>query len=59
MKGFLIVFLACCGCATKEVVRIQRVPVRQIDTIEKIIVVPVPVPMKPPTMKRQPSEYWA
>ncbi len=59
MKGFLMLFLACVGCATKEVVRIQKVPVRHIDTIEKIIVIPVPVPMKPPTMQRPPSDYWA
>ena len=57
MKPALAILIFATGCATREVVKIQKVPV--IERQESIIVIPVPTPMKPPTMKRQPSEYWA
>ncbi len=58
MKWILLA-LVFAGCAPREIIKteIRKVPVIQRE--EAIIVVPVPVPMKPPTMQRAPSEYWA
>ena len=59
MRPAICLMLLCSARATREVVRIERVPVIERIREEVKILVPIPVPAKPPTLKPKESERWA